>query len=64
MSDNRCVCCGAQIPEGTQVCPTCEKKANVHKETQEEKFERFMENWGYPIGIVVFAIVIYFLIMR
>ena len=23
--DNRCVCCGAIIPEGRQVCPKCEK---------------------------------------
>ena len=25
MSEDRCVCCGAIIPEGRQVCPTCEK---------------------------------------
>ena len=23
---NRCVCCGAIIPEGRQVCPICEKE--------------------------------------
>ncbi len=23
--DNRCVCCGAIIPEGRQVCPKCER---------------------------------------
>ena len=23
---NRCVCCGEIIPEGRQVCPTCEDK--------------------------------------
>ena len=22
----RCVCCGAEIPEGRQVCPSCEQK--------------------------------------
>lgn len=22
--DNRCVCCGSVIPEGRQVCPSCE----------------------------------------
>lgn len=27
---NRCVCCGEIIPEGRQVCPTCEKEACVH----------------------------------
>lgn len=25
--DNRCVCCGEVIPEGRQVCPSCEYKA-------------------------------------
>ena len=23
--DNRCVCCGAIIPEGRKVCPSCEE---------------------------------------
>lgn len=27
---NRCVCCGAIIPEGRMVCPTCEKDGCVH----------------------------------
>lgn len=27
MSANLCVCCGAVIPEGRQVCPICEHKA-------------------------------------
>lgn len=22
--DNRCVCCGVEIPEGRQVCPSCQ----------------------------------------
>ena len=61
MNDNRCVCCGAQIPEGSQVCVNCQKNAGIHKETPEEKFESFMENWGYPIGIFVFIVVLYFL---
>lgn len=25
MNDNRCVCCGDIVPEGTQVCYKCEK---------------------------------------
>lgn len=28
ISDNRCICCGEVIPEGRQVCPNCEVKAN------------------------------------
>lgn len=62
MAENRCVCCGAIIPEGSHVCINCQKSAGVHKETPKEKFESFMENWGYPIGIVVFIIAIYLLI--
>lgn len=27
MSEERCVCCGAVIPEGRQYCPVCAKKA-------------------------------------
>lgn len=26
MDDNRCVICGAVVPEGRQVCPECEEK--------------------------------------
>ncbi|GEM_PF-2376145 len=26
MQDNTCVCCGRIIPEGRQVCPSCEQK--------------------------------------
>ena len=26
--DNRCVCCGAIIPEGCMVCPICEMAAD------------------------------------
>lgn len=49
-TDNICVCCGAEIPEGRQVCPSCGKgitesavfeelmKRNVNvKEGKEEK---------------------------
>lgn len=28
---DRCVCCGAIIPEGRQVCPVCERRANENK---------------------------------
>ena len=31
MSANLCVCCGAVIPEGRQVCPICEKGKNPMK---------------------------------
>lgn len=29
-AEDRCVCCGALIPEGRQVCPTCERGACMH----------------------------------
>ena len=28
--ENRCVCCGHLIPEGRQVCRTCEQKSCQH----------------------------------
>lgn len=31
MSEERCVCCGAIIPEGRQYCPNCAKKAEEKK---------------------------------
>ena len=40
MTENRCVCCGAIIPEGRQVFPSCEKKlmqmGNNSKEKEQE----------------------------
>ena len=27
-SADGCVCCGEYVPEGRQVCPTCEKKGD------------------------------------
>ena len=32
MSVDTCVCCGAPVPEGTWVCPTCIKKVGVDAE--------------------------------
>ena len=64
VNDNRCVCCGAQIPEGSMVCVNCQKSAGVHKERSEEKFDRIMNDWIIPIGLVGVIIVLYFLIMR
>lgn len=34
MNDNTCVCCGAQIPEGRQICPKCEKEDDIGKGTK------------------------------
>ena len=27
-NSDRCVCCGAVVPEGRMVCPVCERRAN------------------------------------
>ena len=34
--EDRCVACGAIIPEGRQVCKNCEIRYGVIKENQEE----------------------------
>ena len=63
MSDNRCVCCGEQIPEGTQVCPNCVKKnIGIHNETREEKVDRILNDWIAPIGLLALIIVIIMLV--
>lgn len=38
MAENRCVCCGEIVPEGRQVCPTCEARASVPKYDPDEFF--------------------------
>ncbi len=30
--EDRCICCGAEIPEGRQVCPICQEGAQMNKE--------------------------------
>lgn len=30
MNENRCVCCGSIIPEGMQVCWTCENQIKIY----------------------------------
>lgn len=32
--ENRCVCCGEIIPEGRQVCPSCESNAGIEEEDE------------------------------
>lgn len=40
-NEDRCVCCGEPIPEGKQVCPACEYKAEIMKK---EKAKKNMED--------------------
>ena len=37
MTEDRCVCCGAIIPEGRMVCSTCEKAVEEWKKLSESK---------------------------
>lgn len=37
MNSNYCVCCGAEIPEGQQVCQNCIYKYSNGKEETEKK---------------------------
>ena len=37
MSENRCVICGDIIPEGRQVCPTCESGHRVNRDVPERE---------------------------
>lgn len=44
MSEDRCVCCGAVIPEGGHVCIKCLEKAKKQKKQQEENDDDEPEN--------------------
>jgi len=35
MNSEYCVCCGAEIPEGQQVCYECQKKAEKDSDNNE-----------------------------
>lgn len=52
MNDNRCVCCGAIIPEGRQVCPSCEKKA-----ARKDNADYWFNEWIFPLGAFLLAVV-------
>ena len=56
MNDNRCIYCGEIIPEGRQICPTCEKLQTETKSA--ERFDRVMNDWILPIGLVVLIVIL------
>lgn len=35
--EERCICCGEIIPEGRQVCPSCE--AEAEKKAEEKRYD-------------------------
>lgn len=44
--DNTCVCCGAEIPEGRQVCKACEEGFTVRNRETLRKLEAIAEEIG------------------
>ena len=67
MSENRCVCCGEIIPEGSMVCQGCinrygwDEKKIAKKVKRDKKINAFMWDWGYPIGLVAIIILVIYL---
>ena len=71
MSDNRCVCCGEQIPEGTIVCKSCFDKAVNKRSTEFAKaIDEFEERehtrdtidfivWDLVIPVLIGAFILY-----
>lgn len=55
MNENRCVCCGAIIPEGLQVCPICEQKEQKQIK-QTEKLCSILVSCGFMVAILGVAI--------
>lgn len=41
--NNTCICCGAIIPEGRQVCPICERKWPEFEEKTERAEALYVE---------------------
>lgn len=35
-TENRCVCCGAIIPEGRQICPKCEAGEKPERDDEQD----------------------------
>ena len=52
--DNRCIYCNEIIPEGRQVCPTCERLQT--ETTKAERFDRAMKDWVLPLGLVALIV--------
>ena len=53
MSENRCVCCGEIIPEGTMVCSIC-SKSNENLVTPEFICEQLADRFDEPCNMSPF----------
>lgn len=49
MGENRCVVCGAIIPEGRMVCPSCENDQQNNDVNEEDKNDRNSNEIKYNI---------------
>ena len=51
MSEDRCICCGAVIPEGVSVCPSCLLRVRKKKEPKDCKYckDEFCVNAKCPM---------------
>lgn len=70
MSDNRCLFCDAQIPEGRMICKICEKHYSGDEQMLKEmvkskkaynlfdKINDFIDNWLIPVGVIALLIYI------
>ena len=57
--ENRCICCGAVIPEGRQVCRSCE--IETKKLERLERKDRILWDWVFPLmfaGVMVYVLFI------
>ena len=46
MNNNKCVCCGVEIPEGLQVCYNCQRKPKMKLE-QYKAIVDYCKEYGY-----------------
>ena len=56
--NNKCVCCGAVIPEGRQVCPGCEQDRNKRFEHAFSIPAKKVKRAGTAFGVIM-AVIVY-----
>ena len=51
MNNNRCLCCNEIIPEGRQICWSCERGTDKNSKSPSEKQIRLAEDIAYTLEI-------------
>ena len=59
MSEDRCVSCGAIVPEGRMVCPICEKQKPSVDVVERKKGKWIPQNYNKTNGFVSTAVYYY-----